>query len=140
MDGWRLSFDTGGHERAGVAATCSVSASKAADDTTPAAAAGARFTRRSCSMGSSPAILAGASLDEPMDDLRRTEILVDGEGPGKYLLQIFCKDFATIYDNPNGGPFFLEIIQRKGDRGFGGGNFRALFESIEREQVATGRV
>lgn len=83
---------------------------------------------------------AGIELDEPMDDLRRTEILVDGEGPGKYLLQIFCKDFATIYDNPNGGPFFLEIIQRKGDRGFGGGNFRALFESIEREQVATGRV
>ena len=36
------------------------------------------------------------------------------------------------------GPFFYEIIQRKGDQGFGGGNFRALFESIEREQKAAG--
>jgi 4-hydroxyphenylpyruvate dioxygenase len=75
-----------------------------------------------------------------MEVLRKREILVDGEGPGKYLLQIFAKDFAQLFDNPNGGPFFLEIIQRKGDRGFGGGNFRALFESIERNQVQTGRV
>jgi 4-hydroxyphenylpyruvate dioxygenase len=79
-------------------------------------------------------------IEEDMDILRKREILVDGEGPGKYLLQIFAKDFAQLFDNPNGGPFFLEIIQRKGDRGFGGGNFRALFESIERNQVQTGRV
>ncbi len=82
----------------------------------------------------------GIVIDEPLESLRSNEILVDGEGPGRYLLQIFAKDFAAIYGNANGGPFFLEIIQRKGDRGFGGGNFRALFESIEREQVATGRV
>ena len=38
------------------------------------------------------------------------------------------------------GPFFYEIIQRKGDKGFGGGNFRALFESIERQQQMDGRI
>jgi 4-hydroxyphenylpyruvate dioxygenase len=79
-------------------------------------------------------------IDEPIEALRVNEILVDGEGPGKYMLQIFCKDFGALYANRNAGPFFLEIIQRKGDRGFGGGNFRALFESIEREQVSTGRI
>ncbi len=79
-------------------------------------------------------------IEEDMQVLREREILVDGEGPGKYLLQIFAKDFAQIFGNANAGPFFLEIIQRKGDRGFGGGNFRALFESIERNQVETGRV
>ena len=83
---------------------------------------------------------AGIEIDEAIDALRDTEILVDGEGPGKYLLQIFAQDFATAFDDRNGGPFFLEIIQRKGDRGFGGGNFRALFESIERAQLAEGRI
>jgi 4-hydroxyphenylpyruvate dioxygenase len=66
--------------------------------------------------------------------LRALEILVDGEGPGKYLLQIFLKESAGTHGDPLAGPFFYEIIQRKGDRGFGGGNFRALFESIERRQ------
>jgi 4-hydroxyphenylpyruvate dioxygenase len=56
------------------------------------------------------------------------------------MLQLFCKDLGNIFQSPDAGPFFLEIIQRKGDRGFGGGNFRALFESIEREQKATGRI
>jgi 4-hydroxyphenylpyruvate dioxygenase len=79
-------------------------------------------------------------IDESMDSLSEREILVDGEGPGKYMLQIFCKDFAALFGNKNAGPFFLEVIQRKGDRGFGGGNFRALFESIEREQQAQGRI
>lgn len=82
----------------------------------------------------------GIELDEPIEALQASEILVDGEGPGKYLLQIFAQDFAGYYGDPTAGPFFLEIIQRKGDRGFGGGNFRALFESIERAQLATGRV
>jgi len=82
----------------------------------------------------------GIEIEEPISALSECQILVDGEGPGKYMLQIFCKDFASLYEHPNGGPFFLEIIQRKGDRGFGGGNFRALFESIEREQRAAGRV
>jgi 4-hydroxyphenylpyruvate dioxygenase len=50
------------------------------------------------------------------------------------MLQIFLKEAAGLYGDTAAGPFFYEIIQRKGDRGFGAGNFRALFESIEREQ------
>ena len=72
-------------------------------------------------------------IDEDLRTLRELEILVDGEKSG-YLLQIFVKDSAGLYSEPAAGPFFFEIIQRKGDEGFGGGNFRALFESIEREQ------
>jgi 4-hydroxyphenylpyruvate dioxygenase len=83
---------------------------------------------------------ADIEIEEPIETLRAHQILVDGEGPGKYMLQIFAKDFAGLFGDRNGGPFFLEIIQRKGDRGFGGGNFRALFESIERDQVANGRI
>lgn len=75
------------------------------------------------------------SIDEDIDSLRQLGILVDGEGKGKYLLQIFLKELATLHDDSQAGPFFFEIIQRKGARGFGGGNFRALFESIEREQI-----
>ncbi len=78
-------------------------------------------------------------LDEELDELRRLEILVDGAGPGSYLLQIFLRDAAGLYHEPEAGPFFFEIIQRKGDQGFGAGNFRALFESIEREQQREGR-
>lgn len=73
-------------------------------------------------------------IDEDLNVLRELEILVDGEGPGKYMLQIFLKDSASTHEDPEAGPFFYEIIQRKGDDGFGAGNFRALFESIEREQ------
>ena len=72
--------------------------------------------------------------------LRDLQILVDGKGTGKYLLQIFLQDSAATHDEHEAGPFFFEIIQRKGDKGFGGGNFRALFESIEREQKAQGRI
>jgi 4-hydroxyphenylpyruvate dioxygenase len=78
------------------------------------------------------------SIEEDLQTLRELEILVDGAGPGRYLLQIFLKDSAGLYGSPEAGPFFYEIIQRKGDEGFGAGNFRALFESIEREQT-TGR-
>jgi 4-hydroxyphenylpyruvate dioxygenase len=78
-------------------------------------------------------------LDEDPEVLRKLEILVDGAGPGSYLLQIFLRDSAGLYHEPEAGPFFFEIIQRKGDQGFGAGNFRALFESIEREQVKAGR-
>jgi len=74
------------------------------------------------------------SLAEPLQELEELEILVDGDGPGRYLLQIFLKDSAGMYGSPEAGPFFYEIIQRHGDEGFGAGNFRALFESIEREQ------
>jgi 4-hydroxyphenylpyruvate dioxygenase len=55
------------------------------------------------------------------------------------MLQIFLKESAGLYGDASAGPFFYEIIQRKGDRGFGAGNFRALFESIEREQQKQGR-
>jgi 4-hydroxyphenylpyruvate dioxygenase len=73
-------------------------------------------------------------IDEDLSELSELEILVDGEGRGAYMLQIFLKDSAGLYQSPDAGPFFYEIIQRKGDRGFGAGNFRALFESIEHEQ------
>jgi len=78
-------------------------------------------------------------LDEPIDILKDLSILVDGDGAKKYLLQIFLKEAAGLYNEPEAGPFFFEIIQRKGDKGFGAGNFRALFESIEREQERQGR-
>lgn len=62
-------------------------------------------------------------------------MLVDGED-GKYLLQLFMKEGALLYDDAKAGPFFYEMIQRKGATLFGEGNFRALFESIERDQLA----
>ncbi len=73
-------------------------------------------------------------IDEDLAELREEQILIDGAGKGSYLLQIFLRDAAGLYGEPAAGPFFFEIIQRKGDAGFGAGNFRALFESIEREQ------
>jgi 4-hydroxyphenylpyruvate dioxygenase len=78
-------------------------------------------------------------IDEDVATLRELEILVDGAGPGSYLLQIFLREAAGLYHEPEAGPFFFEVIQRKGDQGFGAGNFRALFESIEREQQREGR-
>ena len=81
--------------------------------------------------------LGVGALDEDIAALREQRILVDGSGPGSYLLQIFLADSAELYGSAEAGPFFFELIQRKGDRGFGGGNFRALFESIERQQTAT---
>ena len=69
---------------------------------------------------------------EDLERLRRNRILVDGaptEGGG-VLLQIFTKTAI--------GPIFFEIIQRKGNDGFGEGNFRALFESIEEDQIRRG--
>lgn len=79
-------------------------------------------------------------IDEDIADLRRLEILIDGKAEHSYLLQIFMQESAGLYGEPEAGPFFYEVIQRKGDRGFGGGNFRALFESIERQQRSEGRV
>jgi 4-hydroxyphenylpyruvate dioxygenase len=78
-------------------------------------------------------------IDEPIETLKELQILVDGEREHEYMLQIFLKDSAGLYKDQKAGPFFYEIIQRKGDKGFGGGNFRALFESIEREQKTVGR-
>lgn len=72
-------------------------------------------------------------IDEPTDKLKDLGILVDRDDEG-YLLQIFTK---PVVDRPT---LFYEIIQRKGARGFGKGNFKALFEAIEREQDARGNL
>jgi 4-hydroxyphenylpyruvate dioxygenase len=72
-------------------------------------------------------------IDENMEDLKRLNILVDRDEEG-YLLQIFTK---PVEDRPT---LFYEIIQRKGAKSFGKGNFKALFESIEREQELRGNL
>lgn len=85
---------------------------------------------------------AGVDVDaiaHKLADLRKLGILIDGSPVNNYLIQIFLKDAATRYNEPSAGPFFFEIIQRCGDQGFGGGNFRALFEAIEREQTSESR-
>jgi 4-hydroxyphenylpyruvate dioxygenase len=74
-----------------------------------------------------------SKLNEPMAALRKNHILVDGKDE-KYMLQIFMKDANALYGDERAGPFFYEMIQREGDKGFGYGNFRALFESIETQQ------
>ncbi len=74
------------------------------------------------------------NFDQHVDELKRLGILVDGEDD-RYLLQIFMVEGGLLYDDSEAGPFFYEVIQRFGARGFGEGNFRALFESIERDQV-----
>ena len=79
------------------------------------------------------------TIDEDLATLRELEVLIDGDHHHAYMLQIFLKEAAGLYHDPAAGPFFYEIIQRKGDQGFGAGNFRALFESIERQQSATAR-
>ena len=79
-------------------------------------------------------------IDEDIATLRDLEILIDGDHDHAYMLQIFLKEAAGLYGDATAGPFFYEIIQRKGDDKFGAGNFRALFESIEREQLAKGIV
>jgi 4-hydroxyphenylpyruvate dioxygenase len=72
-------------------------------------------------------------IEEPMDEIKRLNILVDKDEEG-YLLQLFTK---PVEDRPT---VFFEIIQRKGSRGFGKGNFKALFESIEAEQAKRGNL
>lgn len=71
-----------------------------------------------------------------IEELRELGILIDGKKENLYLIQIFLQDAATLYAEPGAGPFFYELIQRCGDPGFGEGNFRALFEAIERDQVS----
>ena len=71
------------------------------------------------------------AIDEDIEVLKKHGILIDRDEEG-YLLQIFTK---PIEDRPT---LFFEIIQRMGARGFGAGNFKALFESIEREQMLRG--
>ena len=72
-------------------------------------------------------------IQEDIQELAELGILVDRESDG-YLLQIFTK---PVEDRPT---LFFEIIQRKGAKGFGKGNFKALFESIEREQAVRGNL
>ena len=72
-------------------------------------------------------------IDEEISQIKELNILVDRDDEG-YLLQIFTK---PIVDRPT---LFIEVIQRKGARGFGEGNFKALFESIEREQERRGNL
>jgi 4-hydroxyphenylpyruvate dioxygenase len=67
---------------------------------------------------------------EPVEELRKRGILIDGSADEGILLQIFTRNVI--------GPIFFEIIQRKGNQGFGEGNFRALFESIELDQERRG--
>ena len=83
------------------------------------------------------AALGLSHVKEEIAELERLQILVDGAND-KYMLQIFLREAAAIYDEVRAGPFFYEIIQRCGDEGFGFGNFSALFESIERFQRAPG--
>lgn len=71
------------------------------------------------------------AIDEDLEELKRLNILIDRDDEG-YLLQIFTK---PVQDRPT---VFYEIIQRKGAKSFGKGNFKALFESIEREQALRG--
>ncbi|MFT3713646.1 MAG: VOC family protein [Archangium sp.] len=75
-------------------------------------------------------------IDEKIEELRELQILIDGHKEHQYMLQIFMKENSQLLKDRESGPFFYEIIQRKGDKGFGGGNFKALFESIERAQRA----
>jgi 4-hydroxyphenylpyruvate dioxygenase len=72
-------------------------------------------------------------IDEPIEELEKLGILVDRDNEG-YMLQIFTK---PVEDRPT---VFYEIIQRKGSRSFGKGNFKALFEAIEREQELRGNL
>jgi 4-hydroxyphenylpyruvate dioxygenase len=72
-------------------------------------------------------------IEEDLRALAELGILVDRDEEG-YLLQTFTK---TVQDRPT---LFFEIIQRKGSRGFGKGNFKALFEAIEREQALRGNL
>ena len=73
------------------------------------------------------------TIDEDIAPLKKLGILVDRDDEG-YLLQIFTK---PVQDRPT---VFYEIIQRKGAKSFGKGNFKALFESIEREQARRGNL
>ena len=72
-------------------------------------------------------------IDEPIDKLAELGILVDSDDEG-YLLQIFTQ---PVQDRPT---LFFEVIERHGSRGFGAGNFKSLFEAIEREQARRGNL
>jgi 4-hydroxyphenylpyruvate dioxygenase len=76
---------------------------------------------------------SSVSVKEDLTKLQELNILVDFDDTG-YLLQLFTK---PLMDRPT---VFIEIIQREGNSGFGAGNFKSLFESIEREQELRGNL
>jgi 4-hydroxyphenylpyruvate dioxygenase len=78
-------------------------------------------------------------IKENMGELSKNDILIDASAKG-YLLQIFSHELGRQAADPKAGAMFYEIIQREGDDGFGGGNFRALFETIEIDQIAMHKV
>ena len=73
------------------------------------------------------------AIEQPFDALRELGILVDRDDEG-YLLQVFSR---PIQDRPTS---FIEVIERHGSRGFGKGNFKALFEALESEQATRGNL
>jgi len=75
----------------------------------------------------------GPIVAEDLDAIEKQNIIIDFD-EGGYLLQIFTN---TLMDRPT---VFLEIIQRNNFNGFGAGNFKALFEAVEREQAARGNL
>ncbi|KAH0558336.1 hypothetical protein GP486_005007 [Trichoglossum hirsutum] len=78
---------------------------------------------------------AGMKLDEDFETIQRLNILIDFD-EGGYLLQLFTKS-EPLMDRPT---VFIEIIQRHNFNGFGAGNFKSLFEAIEREQAERGNL
>jgi 4-hydroxyphenylpyruvate dioxygenase len=97
-------------------------------------AAGVEFLDTPDSYYSDPDLWARiGDVRAPLEELRRRKILVDRDEDG-YLLQIFTK---PVQDRPT---FFFELIERHGSLGFGKGNFKALFEAIEREQERRGNL
>jgi 4-hydroxyphenylpyruvate dioxygenase len=100
----------------------------------PAAANGVRFMRvPDTYYDDVRERLDWSAIDEDIDRLAEHNILVDADDEG-YLLQIFTE---PVEDRPT---VFYEVIERHGSRGFGVGNFKALFEAIEREQEARGNL
>lgn len=75
----------------------------------------------------------GTQVAEDIDTIQKLKILVDYDEKG-YLLQIFTK---PLEDRPT---FFMEVIQRRNHQGFGAGNFKALFEAIEKDQATRGNL
>ncbi len=82
-----------------------------------------------------PARIKAKKIDgvsESIEDLEARSILLDGDAGG-YLLQVFCREQSAQLDRPDAGPMFLEMVQRCGSKGFGEGNFRALFEAMAQQ-------
>lgn len=74
-----------------------------------------------------------STIDQDLEKLREANVLIDADDEG-YLLQLFSE---PVQDRPT---VFYEVIERHGSRGFGEGNFKALFQAIEREQEARGNL